>query len=48
MTPRFVLGKLGGAAATLLFVVPLPLAALHQAGAVLVFSAALLLRHSLR
>jgi len=34
--------------ATLLLVVPLPLAALHQAGALLVFTAALHLRHSLR
>jgi cytochrome c oxidase assembly protein subunit 15 len=34
--------------ATLLFVVPLSLAALHQAGAVFVFSAAIHARHSLR
>ena len=34
--------------ATLLLVVPLPLAALHQAGAVLVFAAALNVAHALR
>ncbi len=33
---------------TLLLVVPLPLAALHQAGAVLVFAAALNVAHALR
>jgi cytochrome c oxidase assembly protein subunit 15 len=34
--------------ATLLYVVPLPLAAAHQAGAVLVFAAALNVVHALR
>ena len=34
--------------ATLLLVVPLPLAAAHQAGAVLVFTAALNVAHALR
>ncbi len=34
--------------ATLLFVVPVPLAAAHQAGAVLVFAAALNVAHALR
>lgn len=34
--------------ATLLYVVPIPLAALHQAGAVLVFTAALATTHALR
>jgi heme a synthase len=34
--------------ATLLLVVPIPLAAAHQAGAVLVLTAAILLRHTLR
>ena len=34
--------------ATLLLVVPLPLAAAHQAGAVLVFAAALNVAHALR
>ena len=34
--------------ATLLLLVPIPLAAAHQAGAVLVFAAALLAAHSLR
>jgi cytochrome c oxidase assembly protein subunit 15 len=34
--------------ATLLLVVPIPLAAAHQAGAVLLLSAAIVLRHSLR
>jgi cytochrome c oxidase assembly protein subunit 15 len=34
--------------ATLLFVVPIPLAAAHQAGAVLVFAAALNVVHALR
>ena len=34
--------------ATLLFVVPIPLAAAHQAGAVLLLSAAIVLRHRLR
>ena len=34
--------------ATLLFVVPIPLAAAHQAGAVLVFAAALNVAHALR
>ncbi len=34
--------------ATLLFVVPVPLAAAHQAGAVLVFAAALNIAHALR
>ena len=34
--------------ATLLLVVPLPLAVIHQAGALLVLTAALVLRHSLR
>ena len=34
--------------ATLVNVVPLPLAAMHQAGAVLVFAAALNVAHSLR
>ncbi len=33
---------------TLLFVVPIPLAAAHQAGAVLLLTAAILLRHALR
>jgi cytochrome c oxidase assembly protein subunit 15 len=33
---------------TLLLVVPVPLAALHQAGAVLVFAAALNVAHALR
>jgi cytochrome c oxidase assembly protein subunit 15 len=33
--------------ATLLFVVPIPLAAAHQAGAVLLLSAAIVLRHQL-
>jgi cytochrome c oxidase assembly protein subunit 15 len=33
---------------TLLLVVPIPLAAAHQAGAVLLFTSALLLRHTLR
>ena len=34
--------------ATLLLVVPIPLAAAHQAGAVIVLSAAIVLRHCLR
>ncbi|HEV2042496.1 MAG TPA: COX15/CtaA family protein, partial [Casimicrobiaceae bacterium] len=34
--------------ATLLLVVPLPLAALHQSGAVLLFAAALYAAHALR
>ena len=34
--------------ATLLFVVPIPLAAAHQAGAVLLLTGAILLRHTLR
>jgi cytochrome c oxidase assembly protein subunit 15 len=34
--------------ATLLLAVPVPLAAAHQAGALLVFTAALLTAHSLR
>ena len=34
--------------ATLLLVVPMPLAAAHQAGAVLVFAAALNVAHALR
>jgi cytochrome c oxidase assembly protein subunit 15 len=34
--------------ATLLLVVPIPLAAAHQAGAVLVFAAALNVAHALR
>jgi cytochrome c oxidase assembly protein subunit 15 len=34
--------------ATLLYVVPIPLAAAHQAGAVLVFAAALNVAHALR
>jgi cytochrome c oxidase assembly protein subunit 15 len=34
--------------ATLLMVVPVPLAAAHQAGAMLLFSAALFTRHALR
>jgi cytochrome c oxidase assembly protein subunit 15 len=34
--------------ATLLFAVPMPLAAAHQAGAVLVFAAALNVVHALR
>ena len=34
--------------ATLVFVVPLPLAALHQAGAVLVFALAINVLHALR
>ena len=33
---------------TLLLVVPIPLAAAHQAGAVLLLTAAILLRHTLR
>jgi cytochrome c oxidase assembly protein subunit 15 len=33
---------------TLLLVVPIPLAAMHQAGAVLLLTAALVFRHSLR
>jgi cytochrome c oxidase assembly protein subunit 15 len=33
---------------TLLLVVPIPLAAAHQAGAVLLLTAAILLRHALR
>ncbi len=40
---QFVLGV-----ATLLFVVPIPLAAAHQAGAVLLLTAAIVLRHRLR
>ena len=40
--------QIGLGIATLLLVVPLGLAALHQAGAVLVFSAALVARHALR
>jgi cytochrome c oxidase assembly protein subunit 15 len=34
--------------ATLLFVVPIPLAAAHQAGAVLLLTAAIVFRHGLR
>jgi cytochrome c oxidase assembly protein subunit 15 len=33
---------------TLLYVVPIPLAAAHQAGALVLFSIALTLQHSLR
>ncbi|MGH8852330.1 MAG: COX15/CtaA family protein [Casimicrobiaceae bacterium] len=43
LTAQFVLGV-----ATLLMVVPLPLAAAHQAGAVLLFTAALNVAHALR
>ena len=42
------LAQVGLGIATLLLRVPLPLAALHQAGAVLVFTCALGVRHSLR
>jgi heme a synthase len=40
---QFVLGL-----STLLLVVPIPLAAAHQAGAVLLLTAAIVLRHTLR
>jgi cytochrome c oxidase assembly protein subunit 15 len=40
--------QFGLGVATLLFVVPLPLAAAHQAGAVLLLTAAIVFRHSLR
>ena len=40
--------QIGLGIATLLLQVPLPLAALHQAGALLVFTAALNARHALR
>jgi heme a synthase len=40
--------QVGLGIATLLWVVPLPLAVAHQAGAMLVLAAAVLLRHSLR
>ena len=43
-----VAGQIALGIATLVNVVPLPLAALHQAGAVLVFAAALNVAHSLR
>jgi cytochrome c oxidase assembly protein subunit 15 len=40
--------QVGLGIATLLLVVPVPLAAAHQAGAVLVFAAALNVAHALR
>ena len=43
-----VFGQIALGIATLVNVVPLPLAALHQAGAVLVFAAALNVAHALR
>ena len=44
----FVVAQVALGILTLLLVVPLPLAALHQAGAVLVFAAALNVAHALR
>ena len=48
--PAFMAGEPVNTAAiaTLLLVVPVPLAAAHQAGAVLVFAAALNVAHALR
>jgi len=43
-----LMAQLGLGIATLLYVVPLPLAALHQAGAVLVFALAIHVLHALR
>jgi heme a synthase len=43
-----LLSQLGLGVATLLLVVPVPLAAAHQAGAVLLFAAALNAAHALR
>jgi len=40
--------QLGLGVATLLLVVPVPLAAAHQAGAVLLLTSAIVLRHTLR
>jgi cytochrome c oxidase assembly protein subunit 15 len=44
----FVAAQIALGIATLLFVVPIPLAAAHQAGAVLVFAAVLNVAHALR
>jgi cytochrome c oxidase assembly protein subunit 15 len=43
-----VMVQFGLGVSTLLFVVPIPLAAAHQAGAVLLLTAAIVLRHALR
>jgi len=48
LLPLAAAGQVGLGIATLLLVVPVPVAALHQAGAVLLLTVSLLLVHSLR